>query len=170
MTAVGKFNRLVVQASRYLIGLLLLGVTGVLFLNILLRYFFTYSFTWVEEVARFSFVWMVFLGAGLLAREGGHISLEVFFNMLPPRYKRLGLVLINCVSALMVAYIFRLSVRLVTEVARFGQKSPAALIPMWLIYAAIPIGCGLMILGFIEATAKVWRGFKEPVAAPMAEV
>jgi C4-dicarboxylate transporter DctQ subunit len=156
-----RLNQAIVQLARYFIGLLLLATTGLLFLNILLRYFFNYSFTWSEEVARFVFVWMVFLGSGLLAREGGHISLEAFFNMLPQRYRRIGLVMINCVSALMTAFLFLLGLRVVDAVARFGQKSPAALIPMWIVYSAIPIGCGLMILGFTEATVKVWKGTKE---------
>jgi C4-dicarboxylate transporter DctQ subunit len=156
-----QINRGVVQTTRYAIGLLLLAVTGLLFLNIFLRYVFNYSFTWVEEVARFAFVWMVFLGAGLLAREGGHISLEAFFNMLPQRYRRVGLIVINAVCVLLTAHLFLLGLRVVGAVARFGQKSPAALIPMWLIYSAIPIGCGLMVLGFAEATIRLWRGDRE---------
>ena len=157
----GQINRFLVHLSRYTIGLFLIATTGLLFVNTFFRYFFNFSLTWGEEVARIVFVWIVFLGAGLLAREGGHISLDVFFNMLPEGSKRAGLIAINCACAFLSVFLCVLGLRVAGSLFQFGQKSPAALIPMWLVYSSIPVGCLLMVFGFTEVTINAWKGTKE---------
>ncbi len=162
-------NRFIVYFSRYLIGLLLISTTGLLFVNTFLRYVFNFSLTWGEEVARIVFTWMVFLGAGLLAREGGHISLDAFFNMLPEGWKRPGLIAINCVCFLFSFFLFALGFRVAGALFQFDQHSPAAQVPMWLVYSSIPIGGLVMFFGFAEMTIKAWKRIQESEAPKSLE-
>ena len=53
----------------YWVSVVAMGVMLLLiFMQVITRYFFGYTFEWSEELARFLFVWVVFLGSALLMR------------------------------------------------------------------------------------------------------
>ena len=43
---------------------------------------------WSEEVARLLLVWVVFLGAAVVAWDGSHLNVDVVFTRLPARWRR----------------------------------------------------------------------------------
>ena len=53
----------------------MLATTFLLFINVTLRYLFQGLF-WVEEVLRYLFVWITFIGAATCVRQKAHISLD----------------------------------------------------------------------------------------------
>ena len=53
------------------------------FFQVVLRYFFRITWNWIEEVARFLFLWMVWIGAGYAAKCRAHLKIEAFTAMLP---------------------------------------------------------------------------------------
>ncbi len=66
---------------------LLIGILGCMVLlvfgNIVLRYGFNYGIIFSEEVSRFLFVWIVFLGSVLMLRDNGHLGMHTVTTMLP---------------------------------------------------------------------------------------
>lgn len=55
---------------------LLAGMAAMVFLNVVLRYGFNSGITWSEEMSRYFFVWLTFIGAVLTFAEHGHIGVE----------------------------------------------------------------------------------------------
>lgn len=56
--------------------------------NVLGRYFFNYSLAFVDEFARYTFIWMVFAGAVVAYEENEHISLQIVVKKLSERRKK----------------------------------------------------------------------------------
>lgn len=139
-------------------GSIMTCVVFLLFINVTLRYVFNYAIPWAEEVTRYTLLWTVFLGAGVISREGAHISMEAFFNMWPKTLQKVGFAVITALSIVTIVIIFYLGLGMVKMVIETGQTSTAAYIPMWLIYGAIPVGSALMILGFVETVWRHWVG------------
>ncbi|MGB9698931.1 MAG: TRAP transporter small permease [Thermodesulfobacteriota bacterium] len=54
-------------------------------LQILFRYVFMYPLPWTEELARFTLVWVTFLGAASATRRKLHLAVDFFINKLNPR-------------------------------------------------------------------------------------
>src|SRR4051794_35907494 len=52
--------------------------------NVVLRYLFNSGITVSEEVSRFLFVWLTFLGAITGVREGTHLGVDTLLKALPP--------------------------------------------------------------------------------------
>lgn len=48
--------------------------------QIIFRFVFASPLIWSEELSRFILVWMTFLGAAVLAWDGRHLCVDVFFN------------------------------------------------------------------------------------------
>lgn len=63
------------------------------FANVVLRYAFNSGITVTEEVSRWLFVWMIFLGAIVAVREHAHLGTDVLVRRLPVWGKKLCLVL-----------------------------------------------------------------------------
>ena len=53
--------------------------------NVVLRYAFNSGITVSEELSRWLFVWLTFLGAIVALREHGHLGTEVLVSRLGPR-------------------------------------------------------------------------------------
>jgi C4-dicarboxylate transporter DctQ subunit len=140
--------------GKILVGAIMTGTAFVLFVNVVLRYVFHYGMSWAEEVTRYIMLWTVFIGAGVISREGTHVSMEAFFNIWPEKFKRIGFLAINIFCIATIVAIFFFGMGIVKMVIETGQTSEAAFIPMWLIYGAFPIGSILMILGYIETALR----------------
>ncbi len=140
--------------GKILVGAIMTCAAFLLFVNVVLRYVFGYGMSWAEEVTRYTMLWTVFVGAGVIAREGTHVSMEAFFNIWPEKFQRIGFLAINLFCIVTIVAIFFFGIGIVRMVIETGQTSEAAFIPMWLIYGAFPVGSILMILGYIETALR----------------
>ena len=131
--------------------------------QVITRYGFGYTPEWSEEVARYLFVYAVFLGSALIMGESGHLAVE----FLPNHYKgtpfghMLRLLHLIC-GYLFVGILFTQGYRMV-EVMTF-QTSPGLDIPMSYIYAVIPVSAVLMLLYMIRDTLLFCTG-REAIGA-----
>ena len=60
--------------------------------NVVLRYAFNLGMTMSEELSRFLFVWLTFLGAIVAFREHGHLGVDMVVSRLPPSGKKACLI------------------------------------------------------------------------------
>jgi TRAP-type C4-dicarboxylate transport system permease small subunit len=74
---------------------LLALMTVLLFANVVARYLFHTGIAVSDEIARLSFVWLVFLGAIIAVRERGHIGIDMLVRIMPKWGKRLSLLITN---------------------------------------------------------------------------
>lgn len=72
-----------------LCALLLAGMVVLVFGNVVLRYGFNSGITLSEEVSRWMFVWLTFLGAIVALRERGHLGVDSLVRRLPLWGKKL---------------------------------------------------------------------------------
>lgn len=72
----------------YLIAVLFGATLVVITAQIVWRYVFNDSLTWTEELARYLFVWITFVGAALAIRDGTHIRVALVIDRLPARVRR----------------------------------------------------------------------------------
>ncbi len=61
--------------------------------NVVLRYGFNSGITVSEELSRWAFVWMTFLGAIVAVREGGHLGTDMLVSRLGKTGKKICLAL-----------------------------------------------------------------------------
>ncbi|HVE52792.1 MAG TPA: TRAP transporter small permease [Ramlibacter sp.] len=71
------------QGVEALIAVLLAAMVVLVFGNVVLRYGFNSGITVSEEVSRWLFIWVTFLGALLALREHAHLGVDAFVGRLP---------------------------------------------------------------------------------------
>ena len=78
-------------------ALLMAGMVVLVFGNVVLRYFFSTGLLISEEISRWMFVWMVFMGSVVVMRERGHMGTDMVVVRLPAWAQRLSLVAVQVV-------------------------------------------------------------------------
>jgi C4-dicarboxylate transporter, DctQ subunit len=84
-----KFIEIIKKISFFIVGILLILTTLLLFFAVLSRYIFSYSFSWIDAFSRYSMVYIGFIGGAIALNEGLHIGLEYFLNLLPYNIRKL---------------------------------------------------------------------------------
>ncbi|WP_294768385.1 TRAP transporter small permease [uncultured Rhodoferax sp.] len=73
----------------YLIAAALALMVVLVFGNVFMRYAFNSGFTISEELSRWLFVWVTFLGAVIALRDNAHLGTDMLVGRLGPNGKRL---------------------------------------------------------------------------------
>src|SRR2546423_7056362 len=79
-------DRIVGMYFKLIEGVLVLCLGAMVFMvlgNVILRYGFNSGITVSEELSRFLFVWLTFLGAVVGMREGAHLGVDTLVRKLP---------------------------------------------------------------------------------------
>ena len=128
-----------------------------IFAQVITRYGFGYTPEWSEELARYLFVYVVFLGSALIMGESGHLSVEFLPNHFKGTLVGKLLTLLSLVCGyLFVAILLTQGAKMV-QVMTF-QESPGLEISMSYIYAVIPVSATLMLLYLIRDTIRFVKG------------
>lgn len=112
------------------------------------RYFVTIPaltrFTYIsEESSLFAFIWLIYFGAALAAREGAHFRVSAQFARLPERLKPWRFLLADMVWVLFNVFVVYQGVRLVLITTQRTENSLALGVPMWIVYLIIPVSFAL---------------------------
>lgn len=92
-----------------LLGMFLLNI----FIQIILRLFFKNPLSFTEEVSRYSFVWMVFLGLSYATRYDRHIRVDFLYNKFPKNIKFIVEMFLNTLTLLVFMWVFYTGVKYV---------------------------------------------------------
>lgn len=92
----------VFKVIEFVLAALLLGMVIMVFGNVVLRYAFNSGIDVSEELSRYFFVWLTFIGAIIAMHEGSHLGMDTFVAKLGRRGKIAclalcqGLILLCC--------------------------------------------------------------------------
>lgn len=127
-------------ANLYCKGLNVLTAAALLFMvalvfgNVVLRYVFNSSIVVSEEVSRWLFVWITFLGAVIALRERAHLGTDALVSRLSVKGKKLCLVAGHVCMLYVCWLVFQGSL----EQTRINATvlAPSTELPMAIVYAA----------------------------------
>jgi TRAP-type C4-dicarboxylate transport system permease small subunit len=139
------------------LGMVLLALlVATTLLQVLSRYVLRHPFDWTEEAARYIFVWVAMLGAGMAAKDRAHFFVDLLLERMPPRPGKYVAVFTGVVASVFLLVISWAALEL--ALSNGVQDSPVLTIPMSIPYFAIPVGLGLMALFAVSDTVQIVRG------------
>lgn len=122
-------------------------LTLVTFYQVIGRNILGNSPVWAEEMGRYLFIWVSFIGAAIGFRKGAHLGVDFLVNLLPQKLhnvveKIIQILLIFILGLIVVKGLeFSFSVR--------DQLSPSMRITMMIPYFSVPFGSALMMIEVI---------------------
>jgi TRAP-type transport system small permease protein len=138
-----------------LLAFLLAFITIGVFIVVVMRYGFSTSFLWGEELSIFAFIWCVFLGAIVGVRRHIHLGFDFLSQYLSGRWLAAQKVLID-LSILAVAVLLLVEGWTFADLS-VRRFSPALGISLFVPTLVIPITGGLMILAVLGELARDLR-------------
>ena len=133
----------------------MLVVTGA---QIVCRTWFT-ALSWSEEVTRYLLIWSTFLGATVVYRHNGHISVSLLQDAVSPKLRKALQILVHVICFVLFAVLLHYSARYCIKLKKTATAMP---IKMKYIYSCIPVSMGIMMLHALlmsaEAATKEVKG------------
>lgn len=93
-------------------------------------------------------LWLTFLGASLLTRDGKHIHIDIMSGLLPKRWHPAREVLLASVSLIISAIMLTVCIHYVRMEMAFGGTT-AFHVPVWAAQTILPAGFALLCFRFL---------------------
>ena len=136
--------------------------------QVFFRFVLNASLTWSEELSRFAFIWLVYMGAVLGAKERIHIRVTAFHRLFPVVARGWVLPVADLLWVVINLTFAWQGALQVGHLMRFSYISPAMQWNMALIYSVVPFGFLLMSFRILEGYWRDWRAgtLGQPVEEP----
>ena len=130
----------------------------VLFLQVFTRYVLDDPLSWTEEVARYLYVYIVFLGASAAISDRSHVGIDYFARLLPVPVQWALSVAVNLLVLGALALLAYWGLR---AAARQWDMPLVVLdIPYTWVYVVVPFTAVLMSLRTIALMGEDWRAMR----------
>lgn len=151
-----KLEQAIIKVTGWILAVLI-GIMMVdIFAAVIVRYVLHTALNFSEELGRYTFVWIVFIGMARCIATDKHVALDLLPNFLKGKASRNLYAVIYVLCAGFFTALTQAGLALCKVGAR--QKSATMRIPMNYIYLCIPI-CGVISLFFL--LLKLYRLFKK---------
>lgn len=135
-----KVNDILAGAEQFLIGLDILVMTAMAFLQVLSRYVFKTSYPWLEEAVRLLMFWLTYLGVPLLIYKSNNVAIDFIPEAVEKKFKFSFAPILNLIVLMFVLYFLSQTFTFLKTTMFYNQKSQVMSIPMVLVYSVFAIG------------------------------
>ncbi|WP_163527863.1 TRAP transporter small permease [Halobacillus ihumii] len=133
-----------------LAGLSTLGICFVVILQIASRLIGA-PLPWTEELTRFLFIWLIFLGVSIGFRKAESPRVTLLQNYLPSFFKNVFVWVYSIGSIGFFIFMIYSGIELVSQQWMTNETSPALQLPMWIIGLSIPLTAFTGVLNVIQS-------------------
>jgi TRAP-type C4-dicarboxylate transport system permease small subunit len=149
------------NAERWLLLTFYVMLVITMAIEVLRREIFAYSSIWGEEIVRYSFIYLAWIGAAAAVKERAHIRIDVLMHYLGPRPKALLYIFGDLVMFVVAIIALFWSFETVLVSAKFGSVTDGLRISKVWFLMAVPAGFGLMIWRLLQSFLKDFRALRD---------
>lgn len=139
------------NAERWALLVFYVMLVATMFIEVLRREIMANSSIWGEEIVRYSFIYLAWIGAAAAVRERGHIRIDVIMQYVGQRVKALLYIFGDLVMFAVSLIAFYWSFETVLVSAEFGSVTHGLRISQVWFLSAVPIGFALVIFRLIQS-------------------
>jgi TRAP-type C4-dicarboxylate transport system permease small subunit len=143
-------------------GIATVAIAGMITLDVLMRYFLGQPLLFVDELASFLQVLIVFGGLAYTFRSGGHVRVDLVTSHLSPSLRAWLRVATLALGVLLIATIIWTTAQSAATAYRLERVSAVMLYPIWLPMLLIPAGLLLMALAMLGTLRRQLRAALGP--------
>lgn len=150
--SLGALSERVNRVAEHLLALLVAVTVVAVTAQVIFRYGVQSSLTWSEEVARYAFIWGIFIGTSVAAHRNQHIVVDALVNAMPRALQRWLRVANLLLCTAFFALFACVSILLVQNAV--PQKSSSLEISIAWVYASAVLGAALTVLHLANALLR----------------
>lgn len=135
----------------------------VMFASVLIQIFFRYvlisPLTWTEETSRYSFIWIVLLGAAFAVRRREHVVMEILVKKFPVTLQKRISVALNLIILISLIYLLPVSWKFFWFIK--NVSAPTMKISWGFLFFSAPLSLLLMAMHTLIGLIKTVRPEEE---------
>lgn len=128
------------KAEEYFLVYSLILMVILVFVQVVMRYIFNNSLSWSEELVRYIFIWQIWLGASVGAKNNDHIRIEIFTSKMKQKPREALEIIINLMIFAFYLFLIWQGIVYLKTVISTNMTSTGLQIPLWFVYISLPIG------------------------------
>ncbi|MDC0659338.1 TRAP transporter small permease [Leisingera sp. SS27] len=149
------------NAERWLLLVFYVMLVITMAIEVIRRELFAYSSIWGEEIVRYSFIYLAWIGAAAAVKERAHIRIDVLMHYLGPRPKALLYIFGDLVMFIVALVALYWSFETVLVSAKFGSVSHGLRVSMVWFLMAVPAGFTLMVWRLLQSFLRDYRSLRD---------
>lgn len=146
---------IIMKISVFLFGIMLVSTL----LQVISRYIFQRPFVWTQELIRFLFIWIIYLGCALVSKKDEHIRIDFFLLRLPMRIRFIITLLTNILLILFFLVVIIAGINMI--IVNYKVKTPALRVSWMYFYLGITSSVFLMLIykfdHFVRQIMLIWK-------------
>jgi len=142
------------NGERYLLLPLYALIVIVIFVEVFRRFAISYSSIWAEEIARYAFIYVSWIGASAAIRERAHIRIDVILPLVSERTRAVLMIVGDLITLALAVIAFWWSLESVLVSVKFGSVTHGLRISLAWFLAAVPIGFAMMFVRLIQSIVR----------------
>lgn len=142
------------NAERWALLIFYTLLVATMAIEVIRREVFSYSSIWGEEIVRYSFIYLAWIGAASAVKERAHIRIDVLFHYVGPRTKAVLYIFGDLVMFAIAILALYWSFETVAVSWKFGSVTDGLRISKVWFLMAVPIGFALMIFRLTQSLLR----------------
>lgn len=148
------------NAERWLLLLFYAMLVCTMFIEVIRREVLSYSSIWGEEIVRYSFIYLAWIGAAAAVKERAHIRIDVIMHYVNPRIKALLYIFGDLIMLIVAVIALYWSWEAVHVSWKFGSVTHGLRISQVFFLAAVPFGVALVSFRLIQSLLRDIRDLR----------
>jgi TRAP-type C4-dicarboxylate transport system permease small subunit len=154
MTAKQILRKIDQEGERWLVLPLYTMIVMTIFMEVFRRFFLSYSSIWAEEIARYAFIYIAWIGASYAIRERAHIRIDVILPLLSNRWRTIVFIFGDIVTLILAVVSVYWSMEPVINSIHFGSVTHGLRISQAWFLIAVPLGFSMMIFRLFQSMKR----------------
>lgn len=148
------------NGERYLLLPLYAMIVSTVFMEVVRRSLLSYSSIWAEEIARYAFIYIAWIGASYAIKDRAHIRIDVILHLLSQRMKSIVFIFGDIVTLILAVLAIWMSMESVLNSIHFGSVTHGLRISQAWFLAAVPLGFLMMTFRLLQSIRRDWSDLK----------
>lgn len=140
-------NKSFLSIETFFMALITIALVGVISIEVLCRYFLFIPIAWAEELTRYLFIWLTYIGSAYALYDGSQIEIDVFQQLIEKsrmKGKQKALKALRTLSLvstfLFLSFFGKIFFDYMLGIWHTAQTTPTMGIPMGYVYLPVFIG------------------------------
>lgn len=145
--------------EEYILIALSIFTVVIIFSQVVMRYVFNSSLSWSEEIARYGFIWLIYIGVSYGVKKRKHLRVDAITMLFEEKGTAVIKMIANILFLIFALVIAYYGLDIVTKITR---ESAALQIPMEYVYASLAFGMILTSIRLIQNIIIDYKDIKNP--------
>lgn len=136
--SMSRLGNVIEKVLKFFLFIIFSFMVTIVIVQIFRRYIFGSSFSWVEEAARYLFIWTIFIASAIGIKEKSHSSVEFLLKKMKTKKKNIIIIIKHLLMIFFFLTVVNIGInRTITSFGGFATSFPLS--KGW-VYLAIPTG------------------------------